>query len=370
MKIPQVQPWLGKEEIAALSETIEANWITEGPKSAEFSSKLNELIGTEYGVFAPNGTLALFLGLLALGVGRGDEVLVPDTTFIASANAVILARATPVFVEVNRYNYQIDVSKCQHLLTSRTRAIMPVHLYGMVANMTEVMEFAGQHNLLIIEDAAEVVGVRYKGQHAGTFGEVGCFSFFADKTITTGEGGYVVCKDGATYKRLMLLRNQGRLHRGTFIHPAVGYNFRMTDLQAAIGLAQLAKLDTIIQRKHTILEWYRHNLHDMEEVTFLKVEPGSDYVPFRIVLICQAAHDLMEHLESCGIQPRMFFYPLHKQPCFEYLGKEKGGPLDLRDELYPNAVYGYEHGFCLPVYPTLSKEEVDYICSSIKAFYA
>ena len=369
MKIPQVLPWLGEDEMAAVSGTIEANWITEGPQSAEFSSKLNELIGTQYGVFAPNGTLALYLGLLAMGIGPGDEVLVPDCTFIASANAVIMAGARPVFVEVNRYNYQIDVSRCEHLVTSHTRAIMPVHLFGMTANMTEVMDFAQRHNLRVIEDAAQVIGVRYKGQHAGTFGEVGCFSFFADKTVTTGEGGYVVCQDKVIYERLLLLRNQGRFDRGSFIHPEIGYNFRITDLQAAIGLVQLAKLDTIIDRKHTILEWYHRTLDSVKEVAFLTVEPGSDNVPFRVVLICQDANRLMTYLAEQEIQPRSFFYPLHKQPCFAYLGKPEGGVLELDDRNYPNAIYGYEHGICLPVFPTLSEEEVNYICSHIKDFY-
>lgn len=369
MKIPQVLPWLGEDELAAVSATIDANWITEGPLSAEFSSKLNWLLGTQYGVFAPNGTMALYLGLLSIGIGPGDEVLVPDCTFIASANAVILTGAQPVFIEVNSYNYQIDVSQCKDLVTSHTRAIMPVHLYGMIANMTEVMEFALRHHLYVIEDAAQAIGVRYKGQHAGTFGDIGCFSFFADKTITTGEGGYVVCKDKGIYERLLLLRNQGRLDRGSFVHPAVGYNFRITDLQAAIGVAQLAKLDTIIQRKHTLLEWYHHHLDPVEEVTFLTVEPGSEYVPFRVMIICHDAQRLMAYLSEQGVQCRTFFYPLHKQPCFAYLGKAQGGTLDLSDENYPNAIYGYEHGVSLPVFPTLSEEQVSYICDRIKEFY-
>ncbi|KAA0231878.1 DegT/DnrJ/EryC1/StrS family aminotransferase [candidate division KSB1 bacterium] len=369
MKIPQVLPWLDQDEISAVNDTIKANWITEGRLSTEFSLKLNELIGTQYGVFAPNGTLALFLGLLAMGIGPGDEVIVPDCTFIASANAVILTGAKPVFVDVNRLNYQIDVSQCEHLVTPRTRAIMPVHLFGMTANMMEVMQFAERYHLRVIEDAAQAIGVRYKGRHAGTFGDIGCFSFFADKTITTGEGGYVVCKDKGLYERLLLLRNQGRIDRGSFIHPAIGYNFRMTDLQAAIGLVQLAKLDTIIQRKHIILEWYHRELDSIENIQFVTVVPESEYVPFRVVLICRGAHSLMTYLSEHGVQSRTFFFPLHRQPCFEYLGRAQGGMLDLDDELYPNAVFGYENGICLPVFPTLSNEQVDYICSHIKEFY-
>ena len=370
IEIPQVRPWLGAEELAAVTATIQENWITEGPRSAEFSVQLNDLMGTDYGVFAPNGTLALSLGLLALGIGHGDEVLIPDITFIASANAALLVGATPVFVDVNPRNYQIDTSKCGALLTQRTRAIMPVHLYGMVANMTEVMQFARRHQLFVIEDAAEAVGVRYKGQHAGSFGDVGCFSFFADKTITTGEGGYVVCRDKAVYERLLLLRNQGRMDRGTFIHSTVGYNLRITDLQAAIGLVQLAKLDTIIQRKQDILQWYIRALRSVEEVTFLELEPESEYVPFRVVLICHNAHRLMAHLAQHGVQCRTFFYPLHKQPCFANPDKVQAGTPYLDDSNYPNAVYGYENGISLPVFPTLSKQQVTYICSHIHDFYA
>jgi len=357
--IPQVEAWLGDEELRAVTEVIASGWLSEGVKAKEFSKRLNELIGTKYGVFAPNGTLALFFGLLALDIGPGDEVLVPDITFIASANAVYLTGATPVFVGVNDYNYQIDVTRCS--VTDRTRAIMPVHLYGMSANMVQVMEFAHAHNLFVIEDAAEAIGVCYGGQHTGSFGDVGCFSFFADKTITTGEGGYVVCRDEGVYDRLIHLRNQGRRARGTFIHPQIGYNFRITDLQAAIGLAQLDRLPTITQRKGAILEQYRLALEDVEEVRFLEVEPKSNHVPFRVVLICEEAHRLMVYLEERQVQSRTFFYPLHRQPCFSYM--------DLEDNQFPNAVYGFEHGICLPVFPTLEHEQVKYICGQIKEFY-
>ena len=369
MNIPQVFPWLGEEEKVAVCNVLDANWITEGPQADKFSKQLNDLMGTEYGVFASNGTLALFLGLLALDIGPGDEVIVPDTTFIASANAVILTGATPVFVDVNKENFQIDLSGADRLITPNTKAIMPVHLYGMVADMKVVMAFAEKHQLKVLEDAAQAIGVRYNGQHAGTFGDVGCFSFFADKTITTGEGGYVVCRDQKIYEKLMLLRNQGRFNRGSFIHPAVGYNFRMTDLQMAIGLVQLEKLDQIIERKRNILHWYEQNLANVQEITFLKLEHGSEYVPFRVVLICDSAHDLMEYLTTKGIQSRSFFYPLHKQPCFAYLDKNHGGKYDFSDDLFPNATFGYNHGLCLPVFPTLAEEQVEYICTTIKEYF-
>ncbi len=367
ISVPQMQPCLGKEEADAVYKVVESGWITEGAESEKFSRQLNKMIGCDYGVFAPNGTLALYLGLVAMGIGVGDEVLVPDTTFIASANAVIMAGATPVFVDVNRRNFQIDVADATKYLSNKTKAIMPVHLYGMIANMSEVMEFSSTHDLLVIEDAAQALGVHYKGQHSGTFGDVGCFSFFADKTMTTAEGGYVVCQTEETYKKLLYLRNQGRLDRGSFVHPEIGYNFRITDMHAAMGLVQLKKLNWIIQRKHEIYSWYREQLETQKAITFLEIEPGSEFVPFRTVVLAERLEALMEYLNNNGVGTRGFFYPLHKQPCYQYMVEEGR---DLSDENYPNATYGNKHGLCLATFPTLEREQVDHVCKMINDFYS
>jgi len=358
MMIPQVMPWLGKEERDAVAKTITDNWITEGPRCKEFSEGLNELFGVKYGVFAPNGTLALYLGLLALGIGPGDQVIVPDTTFIASANAVVLTGADPLFVDVSEKDYQLDISKIN--LTGRVKAIMPVHLYGSAVDMPKVMKYAKDNNLLVIEDAAQTVGIKLRGQHLGTFGDVGTFSFFGDKTLTTGEGAYVVCKDEKIYKKLRMLRNQGRLDSGTFIHPDFGVNFRITDMQGALGCVQLKKLPEIMSRKSEIVKWYREELIGLSNVDFYTRNYDANYVPFRIVLFADHAHDLMKHLEENGVQSRSLFYPLHKQPVFrEY----------SYDTDFPNSNYAYLNGLCLPVYPTLKRTEVQYICKTIRNFY-
>lgn len=370
MLIPQVSPWLGTAERDAVMAAVEDNWITEGPRSAAFVDQLLELTGAPHGVLAPNGTLALVLALLAIGVGPGDEVIVPDITFIGSATAVSMVGATPVFAEVNNVNYQIDLAECDRLISPRSKAIMPVHLYGMTADMDALMAFARQHGLLVIEDAAQAVGVHYRGQHAGTFGDIGIFSFFADKTITTGEGGFVVCRDEATFDRLRLLRNQGRLDRGSFIHEAIGYNFRMTDLQAAIGLTQLARLPEIQERKRQIWEWYKEDLRDVSAVRFLEVQEGSDFTPFRAVIFGAKGHDLMSHLAANDVQPRTFFYPLHRQPCFQHLATEAGGGYDLGDEHYPNSIEGFDTGVVLPIFPTLEREQVAYVATQVRNFYS
>jgi perosamine synthetase len=369
MDIPQFQPFIGKEEYDAIKDCFDNNWITEGPKATEFKKKICEAIHTRYGVFAPNGTLALYLGLRALGIGQGDEVIVPDCTFIASANAVEMVGATPIFVDVNRMNFQIEISDCDRVYSEKTRAIMPVHLYGMAVDMNSLMKYANERNLLVIEDAAQALGIRYRDQFCGTFGDIGTFSFFADKTITTGEGGFVVAKNEELYHKLLYLRNQGRLDRGTFIHPEIGYNFRMTDIQMAIGLVQFNKFKIISDRKKAIYDRYRTNLSGISQVKFTTIEPGSEFIPFRVTILCEDAHQLMAHMATKNIQPRTFFYPLHKQPCFQYLRQDEHWLGRCNDQYYPNATYGYEHGICLPSFAALTLEQIDYVCEAIRDYY-
>ncbi len=369
MNVPQFEPFVGKEEYEAIKDCFDNNWITEGPKAEEFKKKICESLNAKYGVFAPNGTLALYLGLRALGIGKGDEVIVPDCTFIASANAVEMVGATPIFVDVNRLNFQIEVSDCERVVSEKTKAVMPVHLYGMAANMDSVMKFANNKNLLVIEDAAQALGIRYRAKFCGTFGEVGTFSFFADKTITTGEGGFVVTNNGDIHQKLLYLRNQGRTERGTFIHPEIGYNFRMTDIQMAIGLVQWGKFKGIADRKRAIYQLYREKLSNIGQVKFTTIEPGSEFIPFRVTILCDDAHKVMAYMSSKNIQPRTFFYPLHKQPCFQYLNNDRDWFDRCEDKYFPNATYGYEHGICLPSFAALKEEQIDYVCNTIKGYY-
>ena len=362
MKVNQFQPYIGNEEYEAIKSCFDINWITEGPKSKEFSEKLLELMDSNYGVFAQNGTIALYLGLRAINVGPGDEVIVPNFTFIASANAVEMCGAKPVFVDINIEDLQINVNDCERVLTEKTKAIMPVHLFGLSADMDEVMKFANKNNLKVIEDAAQAIGVTWDGKHCGTFGDVGSWSFFADKTITTGEGGYVNTDNEEIYNKMMYLRNQGRLNRGSFIHPEIGYNFRITDIHAAIGLVQLNKLDHIIGRKLELLQMYKDRLKDVNGLRI--IEPNnskSNHVPFRVVIMCEEpVEDLMKVFEENEIETRSVFYPLHQQPCYSGHGN---------DVDFPNSIYAYEHGVCLPSYPELEEEKVDYICDVIRKYY-
>jgi len=367
MKVNQFAPWIGADEYKAIADCFENNWITEGPKSKAFTEKLLDLIGAKYGVFAPNGTLALYLALRAIEIGGGDEVIVPDFTFIGSATSVQMTGATPVFIDVNRQNFQIDLGAADRLVNERTKAIMPVHIYGTIANMDEICQFANKHSLMIIEDAAQAIGVHYKNQHAATFGDVGIFSFFADKTITTAEGGFVVTNNESIYNKLLYLRNQGRINRGSFVHPEIGYNFRLTDIQAAMGLVQLSKLPQIIDRKNKILNYYLERLKKIDAISFFEPYEDAEWIPFRVGIMADNANNLMEFMKSKDVETRTFFHPLHRQPCFSYL--KETNPQNMADENFPNAIYGYENGICLPSFPTLTEEQLNYVCTVVEDYF-
>jgi len=358
MKVSQFKPYIDLDDYNAVKESFLTNWITEGPKSELFVDKLCKLIGVKYGVLAPNGTLALYLALKSMGIKEGDEVIVPNFTFIASANAVHMVGATPVFCDIKE-DLQIDISTCEELINSSTKAIMPVHIYGMAANMDEVMNFATIHNIKIVEDAAQGIGVKWGDKHVGSFGDTGCFSFFADKTITTGEGGFIGTNDPKIFRKLQLLRNQGRINRGTFIHEDIGYNFRMTDIQSSIGLSQLLKLDDIITKKSDILLHYKKELGNLKGIEIISPHPKSNHIPFRVsIKVKGGSKELMGYLGENGIEGRTFFYPLNKQN-FYVNNKCSNTPISLKM---------YKEGVCLPSYPTIKKEEIFYVCNKIKEY--
>jgi len=354
--IPQFEPWLGDEELALVAETIKANWITGGPKVKEFEKRIGELCQVKHAIAASNGTLALYVGLKALGIGPGDEVIVPDFTFIASANAVVMAGGTPVFVDVDAKTFNISPECTEKALTQKTKAIMPVHIYGQSADMEAICAIAKKHNLYIIEDAAQGIGVSFKGKPVGGFGEVGCLSFYADKTMTTGEGGMVLTDDDKLAEKCLILKHQGRTGRGFYFHEHIGYNFRLTDLQAAVGLAQLTKLPTIIERKKRNEKLYKDLLADVKGVKFPYIDPRGFNVPFRINILVDNPTGLSDFLNKEGIGSRQFFYPLHLQPCYNIKGD------------FPNSIKAYETGLSLPSSVTLTQEQIEYVCQKIREY--
>jgi len=356
--IPQFEPWLGREELKEVTKTIKANWITGGPKVKEFQQKITKLCKVKHAIAVCNGTQALYLGLKILGIGSGDEVIVPDFTFIASANSVVMAGAKPVFVDVDAKTFNIDPESAKRAITKKTKAIMPVHIYGQAADMPAIKKIAKKYKLFVIEDAAQGIEVIFQGKPVGGFGDVGCLSFYADKTMTTGEGGMVLTNNDELAKKCIILINQGRTQRGWYFHEKIGYNFRLTDLQAAIGLAQLTKLSTIIKRKKKNEKSYRRYLANMPQIDFPFIDPRGFNVPFRINIFVQNPQKLLEFLKKRGIGAGRLFYPLHLQPCYNIKGK------------FPNSITAYERGLSVPSSVTLKAEEISYICKEIKKFFS
>ena len=251
------------------------------------------------------------------------------------------------------------------VVTSKTKAVMPVHMYGAACNMDELVEFADKNDLLIIEDAAQAIGVNWKGKPCGSFGSIGCFSFFADKSITTIEGGFVGTNDKEIYENLLYLRNHGRISSGTFIHPELGFNLRMNDISSAIGLVQLDKSEYIFKKRLELHTLYSRELEDRKEIEILTHLKGSNFVPFRFSMLYDGDRQaLSDCLTDAGIEPRTFFYPLNRQPVFQSLKDHQ----NLEDENFRKSVYAYEHGLCFPVYPQLTEEQVMYTCDKIKEF--
>lgn len=355
-RIPQVDTRFDDDEIEGVVGAVRRGWLTEGPQAAAFLAAIQRDTGARHAVLAPNGTLGLFLALLALDLPRGSEILIPAFTFYASASAAVFAGLVPVFVDADPDTFNLDVDALDALVGERTRAIMPVHVYGHAAPMDRVLEFAARRSLRVLEDAAQGYGVTYRDRHAGTWGDLGVISFFADKTVTTGEGAVVLTDDPALYERLRLLRNQGRPHSGTFVHPALGMNFRITDLQCAVGLAQLRKLPTIVAGKQANHARYVANLADVPGLRWLRVQPGSNHVPFRFALLSERRDELTAALERAGVQARSFFCPLHLQPC---LTAHARGPLPVAERLYAQ-------GTCLPVHGGLTPGDIDEISEIVR----
>lgn len=359
-KIPQYEPYLGKEELAQLTNCIETNWITGGPKVREFEARMSKLTGSKHAIACCNGTMALYLGLKLLGIGKGDKVIVPDFTFIASANSVVMTGAEPVFCDIDINSFCMSRETLEPVINPRPQAVMPIGIYGNSPDMSELLRsYVFTLRSKIIEDAAQDIAVTWNGKHLGTFGEIGCMSFFADKTATCGEGGMIFTDNDNLAEQAIRLLNQGRTSRGRYVHETIGYNFRMTDLQAAVGLAQLDKLDKIVKLKKRHEQLYRGYLDDI--VGFPVIDKRCFNVPFRHNILVPDPEKLSNYLTENGIGNLRFFYPLHRQPCYKYLG--------YTDNQFPNTVEVYNHGLSLPSSAKLTDDNIEYVCESIRKFY-
>lgn len=361
IKYPVYKPSLSGNEKIYVNECLDSTWISsKGHFIGDFEKAFANYINIAYAAGVCNGTVAIHLALVALGIGINDEVIVPTFTYIASANPIVQVGATPVFVDSDEDSWQMSPNDIEEKITPKTKAIIVVHLYGHPCDMDKIMQIAKKYNLLVIEDCAEAIGTRYKGQHIGTFGDVATFSFFGNKTITCGEGGMVVTNDATIYDRLVHFKGQGLAKYREYWHDTLGFNYRMTNIQAAIGLAQLEQVETFLAKKQQIAKWYCEFLTDLP-VRFHK-PVGDVYHSFWMCSILvekpQIRDELRDYLKGYGIETRPTFYPIHTMPMYA----KKFTKHHVAENLA-------SRGINLPSYPALEKTDVQAICEKIKTFY-
>ncbi len=355
--IPVYQPSLAGNEKKYVNECLDTAWISgKGRFVSEFESKFAEYIGIRNASTVCNGTVALHLALVALGIGPGDEVIVPTFTYIAPVNAIVYAGATPVFVDSARDTWQLDAEEVKRKITPKTKAIIAVHLYGHPADMDALSQIAKDHRLFLIEDCAEAFGTLYKGRHVGTFGDISTFSFYGNKTITTGEGGMVVTNDETLYSRTLHFKGQGLAKYREYWHDVIGFNYRMTNICAAIGLAQLERADELINRKIEIAGWYDEILTNSPYTTHAPIgDVQHSYWMYSVLAPhVRQRDDIREHLKHAGIETRPTFYPVHTMPM--YSGKYERHP--IAEEI------GWR-GINLPSYPDLTQSQVQQVCVAL-----
>jgi perosamine synthetase len=362
-RLPVMEPELNGNEAAYLDECVRSGWISsQGRFVRLFERILAEYHDLPHALAVCNGTAALHLALVSLGVGPGDEVIVPDFTFAATASAVVHAGAVPVFVDVDPATWNLDVGALERSLTSNTRAVIPVHLYGRPCEMDRLQEVAARHQLLIVEDCAEAFGARYNGRRIGSFGDASCFSFFGNKTITTGEGGAVLFRNDAVAERARRLRDHGMEATRRYWHPEVGYNYRMTNMQAAIGVAQMERVEHILDRKRAISAAYDAALSGIRGVELPHEVPNGESVcwlyTIKVSEPCGLTRDeLSQRLLSNGIETRPVFWPLHEMPAFAPFTRLTDFPVTQGISL---------GGLSLPSATSMTQHELEFVSATIR----
>lgn len=358
IKIPIYRPWLAGNEKKYVNECLDSTWISSKGKFIPlFERKFAEYLGVHQAASVCNGTVALHAALLALGVGPGDEVIVPTLTYIASVNAITYTGASPVFVDSLPDTWQMDPDDVQKKITPRTKALMAVHLYGHPCQLNRLRELAKKHGVYLIEDCAEALGSEFQNRKVGNFGDIATFSFFGNKTVTTGEGGMVVTNDQTLHDRVVHFKGQGLAKHREYWHDVIGYNYRMTNICAAIGLAQLERVDEAIARKRRIAARYRELLQGLPVICH-----GEQKDTFNTFWMCsiltakaEQREPLREFLRQQGIETRPLFYPAHTMPMYAQKFQKHPVAEDL----------GWR-GINLPSYPELTEQETVFICEKIR----
>jgi perosamine synthetase len=353
--------FLGNEKKYVL-DTLESGWISSIGKYIEcFEKAFAEYHGVKHAIATHNGTIALHLALAAAGIKKEDEVIVPDLTFIATANSVRYCNAIPVLTDVELDDWNISPADFRKKITARTKAIIPVHLYGNPGRIREIMEVARAHQLIVIEDCAEALGAKYNGNNTGTFGDIGCFSFFGNKIITTGEGGMCITNNDELAERMRILRDHGMNRCRKYWYDHLGFNYRMTNMQAAVGLAQLEQLNDFLEIRDHIYNRYMNRFRSSPEIILQSVHEQRNVnwiFTLRIKDITLTGRNaLMEDLKLKEIDSRPVFYPIHQMPFYQHSDFIRGE--------FPNSTTISQEGISLPTYIGLQDKEIDYVADAV-----
>lgn len=369
MKIIAVsEPLVGKKELEYVTEAIRSGWISsEGKYLKSFENKFSSYVHRKHGITVNNGTNALILALRALDFPKGSEVIIPSFTIISCALACICNNLTPIFIDSESETWNMDINKIPQKLNKKTKAIMAVHIYGHPVDMNKINNLAKNNNLVIVEDFAEAIGSEYRGKKCGGFGKISCVSFYANKIVSTGEGGMCLTDDEGLSRSLRSLKNLGFIPEKRFVHNELGFNFRMTNIQAALGLAQLEKIEERVKKKIWIAKAYKKYLGDLEskglvQLPIEKTWAKSTFWMFGVVLDRSLRLDtsrVMKKLADKGVQTRPFFYPMHLQPAFQKFHWYKKESLPVSENLYKN-------GFYLPSGLNLTEIQIDRIAESLR----
>lgn len=360
--IPIARPFIGDEEVEAVARVLRSGMLAQGEEVRLFEQEFAEYIGVKHAVAVANGTAALDIALKALGIGPGDEVITTPFTFIATANAILFQGAKPVFADIDPRTYNLDPDSVLERITSKTKAIIVVHLYGQPADMRAFREIADDHKLLLIEDAAQAHGAEFEGRRVGGIGDIGVFSFYPTKNMTTGEGGMITTNDDEVARKARLLRDHGQTSK--YVHEILGWNLRMTNMAAALGRVQLRRLEELNRIRERNAEKLTKGLQGVRGITTPYVDPRVRHVWHQYVIRVEPSFplsrdELAEYLRSKGIGTAVHYpIPVHHQPLYRKLGYPQ-------DDC-PNAVEASRRVLSLPVHPLLSDEDLDYIIESVR----
>ncbi|MCR4435055.1 MAG: UDP-4-amino-4,6-dideoxy-N-acetyl-beta-L-altrosamine transaminase [Clostridiales bacterium] len=373
--VPYGRQWIEEDDIQAVVEVLRGNYLTTGPKIEEFESKLAEAVGAKYAVAVSSGTAALHAACFAAGINRGDEVITSPMTFAATANCVLYMGARPVFADIDPQTYNIDPSDIRKKITPKTKAIIPVHFTGQPCAVDEIMDIARQYNLAVIEDGAHALGAEYNGRRIGAIGDMTTFSFHPVKHITTGEGGAVTTNSRELYERLLMFRSHGITREAAKLTDShgpwyyeqqfLGYNYRMTDIQAALGVSQLDKLDRFLRKRREYADRYNRAFEGFDGVVPHYQPPNSIsawhlyVIRLELEKLRASRKQIFEELLARNIGVNVHYIPVYYHPYYRKMGYGKG--------LCPNAETFYERAITLPLYPKMEVEDIDYVIKNVKA---